>query len=589
MINWNGTIAAGTNVTVTFGAVAMAYLGPIANSVVILGAGETFTRTVPLEIDGAICGVTKAQANPILSPGPAGVWDSDAVRSPTVIKTADGYRMYYSGRTASGYNRSYRVGLATSPDGINWTRFSSNPLGFNVLSDWRPDDFIAGSVLVEGLVFKMWYTGIDYTGVAKIGYATSNDGLFWQMHPSGPVLQAGAAPWESVEVSDPVVIRDDATYHMWYSGSDGATRRIGHATSANGIDWVRDPANPVVDIGAPGAWNWLEVFAPSVVKVGPEYKLWYSGKTLPSAGQTGFALSSNGSAWTAPKMLLPRGPAGAFDALGAEDAFALVEDGTYRLWYTGVDEDDQATIGSATAEIRGPGALPASPVYLPLMLKPATQPDPCAAYYKDDFGNPASGWPDSENGYRRFAYVDGTYQMWVKQPQQGWSVTPGANVTDVTASVSGRRTAGTLGAYGIQFGIDPAWTGFYEFIVEGTEYSIWRYDGGGDWTVLKGWEHNGRIEGGTAWNRLKVVRNGANIAVYANGQLLTNVNDVKFMRLGRIALVTYSTAGSGVDARFDDFTLYPAGCGPTVTRTAMELGKPEVHPASLPPRLRRTR
>ena len=68
------------------------------------------------------------------------------------------------------------------------------------------------------------------------------------------------------------------------------TLRIGHATSSNGTNWIKDPANPVLDIGSPGAWDWLHVYGPSVVKVGAEYKLWYSGETLPAAWQTGYAL-----------------------------------------------------------------------------------------------------------------------------------------------------------------------------------------------------------------------------------------------------------------------------------------------------------
>ena len=78
------------------------------------------------------------------------------------------------------------------------------------------------------------------------------------------------------------MIKEGSTYHLWYTGNDGMTLRIGHATSSDGINWTKDPANPVLDIGSPGAWDWLNVYGPSVVKVGAEYKLWYSGETLPA-------------------------------------------------------------------------------------------------------------------------------------------------------------------------------------------------------------------------------------------------------------------------------------------------------------------
>jgi hypothetical protein len=45
VITWTGTVDAGEAVTVTFGAIAGAKLGQIANSALIAGAGEVFTRT----------------------------------------------------------------------------------------------------------------------------------------------------------------------------------------------------------------------------------------------------------------------------------------------------------------------------------------------------------------------------------------------------------------------------------------------------------------------------------------------------------------------------------------------------------------
>lgn len=48
------------------------------------------------------------------------------IARPSVLRTARGYRMWYSTRMRSGYRedaaRSYRMGYAESPDGLNWTR-----------------------------------------------------------------------------------------------------------------------------------------------------------------------------------------------------------------------------------------------------------------------------------------------------------------------------------------------------------------------------------------------------------------------------------------------------------------------------------
>ena len=64
--------------------------------------------------------------NPLISPGPTGSWDALGATFASVIydDRVGEYRMYYH-----GYNSSYhQVGLATSPDGINWTKYSGNPI-----------------------------------------------------------------------------------------------------------------------------------------------------------------------------------------------------------------------------------------------------------------------------------------------------------------------------------------------------------------------------------------------------------------------------------------------------------------------------
>ena len=177
---------------------------------------------------------------------------------------------------------------------------------------------------------------------------------------------------------------------------------------------------------------------------------------------------------------------------------------------------------------------------------------PCAAYYTDNFSDPASGWPVGDDGNRTYAYPDGQYQILVKTPSAGWWATPGAKATDFTASVSAHRTSGALGVYGILFGINEDWSQLYEFIVEDTYFSIWKYNNG-SWTALQDWTASSHINAGTAWNRLKLVRNGTSIVVYANNQLLATVSDSSFTGLRRIGLVAQSPDDSGLDARFDDF------------------------------------
>jgi hypothetical protein len=264
------------------------------------------------------------------------------------------------------------------------------------------------------------------------------------------------------------VLKIDSTYHLWYEGDDGATSRIGHATSQDGLIWIKDTANPVLDLGPSGEWDWLHAYGPSVISYNNTFLMWYSGHTLPATWQTGYARSKDGSNWTRQEKLISPGSPGTFDDQAADYSTALVEGNLFKIWYSGSREGGAYAIGHATARACGAVNASISQVYLPLVQKESSS--PCPAYYTDDFSDPGSGWPISDNINRKFSYIGGEYQIQVKDPLILWSVTPGAKATDFTASVSARRANSNEGGYGLTFGID--------------EDKGQRYDSGGLLTML---------------------------------------------------------------------------------------------------------
>lgn len=577
-INWNGDVNTGGSVAITFGAIVEPTIGSIVNAAVITGGGETITRTATVNIQeqGQLCNLTKAPGNPVLSIGPNGAWDDDDVWRPTVLKEVSGYKLWY---VADDGSNPSRIGLATSNNGLNWTKYGGNPV-LSPGGGWETGGLSGSSVIFDSGQYKMWYTGFDSSGVGHIGYATSPDGINWTKHGGNPVLSPGGGGWEDADVMFPSVLKLGSTYHMWYEGHDGSTHRLGHATSGDGLNWTKDGANPVLDVGPAGAWDWLSAYGPNVIQYNNTFILWYSGQTLPEAWQTGYALSTNGTNWTRQKLLIPEGPAGAFDNASADYA-AVIADGTdFKVWYSGYN-GAAYTIGYATAKVCS-AAAPApssSPIYLPVVLKAWNSQYPCPAYYTDNFSDPGSGWPISDNSARRYAYVGGQYQIWVKNPNKGWSATPGAKATDFTASVSARRASGTTGGYGIIFGINEDWSQWYEFDIGVNNYSIWKYDNGYA-PALRNWTYSPAVATGTNWNRLKVVRQDSSISVYVNNQLLSTVTDGSFTDFRRIGL----TAGSGSvsnDVRFDNFSLYPASCGVGAAEIDFEMGQPEIHEVPL--------
>lgn len=184
---------------------------------------------------------TRQGAGPVLSPAGGATWDANILWSASVLPDATGYRMWYSGCRCLGTCAAIqcRIGLATSPDGLSWTRHPANPvLGLGPTGSWDAGTTyfpsVVPSVTAAGSL-EMWYTGYGVTGV-HIGHATSPDGVAWTRDPANPVIRAGQPPaWESGEVFAPSVVpvpgagMGQVSYRMWYTGSANFIYRIGLA------------------------------------------------------------------------------------------------------------------------------------------------------------------------------------------------------------------------------------------------------------------------------------------------------------------------------------------------------------------------
>lgn len=558
-INWDGVVPADGGVTIKFKTIVNAPSQPghsIQNSAIVEGGGDSITESALAVVAGSLCNMSRGGNAPVLT-GSA-PYDSGGALLPAVLKEGGTYKLWY---TAIGSDNVERIAYATSPDGLTW-----NKQGVVLSPDqgWEGKALSAPSVIKDGGTYKMWYDGRDSSGTTRIGYAYSADGVVWIKNGKWVLAPTGA--WDAANVNSPSVLKADGAFHMWYSGFDNATNRIGHATSADGIIWAVDPVNPVFDIGAPGKWDWLQVYAPRVLAFGGRYFMWYSGSSLPSAPEIGLATSSDLVTWTRQGKAISKGAAGSFDSNRAANAAVIVDGAQFKFWYSAVNSTSAYTLGYVAVDYVypsecHPSVSPPSPSvsYLPYLVKNAQVPN-CPAYYSDGFQDPKSGWPVSNDSYSTFAYVNGQYQIKMKKAGLWTAASPGAKATDYIASVTAHRTSGRTGSYGLIFAINPDWTEFYAFFVYDTQYSVWRY-GNSKWTPLKNWTVSKYVATSSKPNRLKVNRSGSSISVYANDQLLTTVNDGSYMDIRRIGLYASSPSTGAIDARFDDFSLYPANCG----------------------------
>lgn len=204
--------------------------------------------------------------------------------------------------------------------------------------------------------------------------------------------------------------------------------------------------------------------------------------------------------------------------------------------------------------------------HLPLIARYALS---CGFF--DDFHNPDSGWwPKGKSGddIIEWGYADNEYQILIKDRDRWKEITTLITTTSsptFTLEVDVRYATPDLGSgQGLVFGDGS--DGFYMFVVrsETQQYSIWKYYKIINlWSALRDWASSPSVNAGQTPNRLKVVRRGARIDVYANDQFLGTVDDGDFSGDRGVGLIAATFPASGavpVDFRFDNFSLRPPEC-----------------------------
>lgn len=177
---------------------------------------------------------------PILQPGAAGNWDAKQVLAPHVLKTSDGYVMYYSGVGASGIQM---IGMATSKDEVHWTKYNDPATTDTLFADsdpvFQPAEKGAwdGAWVHQPRVFQtadgwvMIYRGVSDTRGAnmKLGLATSRDGIHWERFAGNPIFKPSDIKGAHQFWFTNAVLKDDVIY-LFVEGDISQTTQIYLAT-----------------------------------------------------------------------------------------------------------------------------------------------------------------------------------------------------------------------------------------------------------------------------------------------------------------------------------------------------------------------
>jgi hypothetical protein len=139
---------------------------------------------------------------------------------------------------------------------VKFVPYSRNPVFKADKGKWDARIRERGWIMREDGLYKLWYTGYDDTaeGLRKLGFATSEDGIRWTRHPRSPLLK-------DVWVEDMMVVKHEGKYHMF---AEGRHDRAHQLVSDNGIDWKplgkldvrKKNGQPIADgpYGTPTVW-----------------------------------------------------------------------------------------------------------------------------------------------------------------------------------------------------------------------------------------------------------------------------------------------------------------------------------------------
>lgn len=185
--------------------------------------------------------------------------------------------------------------------------------------------------------------------------------------------------------------------------------------------------------------------------------------------------------------------------------------------------------------------------------------------YFDDFSDPNSGWWIIDRECCKAGYLNGEYQILLKNTKTGrfMSAPDLVLLSDYRIEVDARQASSNASSYsyGLMFGrqISGDTSEHYVYRVGPTtqEYRLNKRNMDGSLSVLIDWTYSSAIHQGMGTNHLRVDRIGTVIYLYINDTLVTTFTDSSFTSPGRDAGVqAFSNYSAPVDVRFDNFSVY---------------------------------
>ena len=256
-------------------------------------------------------------ANPLFQGRGKGNWDEHIRERGWILRDGNQWQMWYTGFEGGGGDDgpSLKLGYATSPDGLQWTRYPDNPL---YDKSWVEDMM----VVRHGDTYYMFAEGKH--DIAQL--LTSTDGIHWSLVGPLDIRLTDDRPISDGPRGTPTAYVENGTWYLFYERRDLG---VWLATSNDTKVWRNVDDEPVLRLG-PGRYDDRQIAMNQIVKHNGYYYAYFhgSGHDNPRLWSTNVAVSKDLFHWTKYRdnPLLP--------IEGNKSSGILVDDGKQFRLYT---------------------------------------------------------------------------------------------------------------------------------------------------------------------------------------------------------------------------------------------------------------
>lgn len=272
---------------------------------------------------------------------------------PVVVEKGKKFYLFYTGKSL-GMGISHHLLCAESEDLPVWKKNRAEVLTTGEGKEWDSDFLAHSYVFQDKDRYRMLYDGSRKGNwLEEIGLAESRDLTSWRKDAGNPVFTVDKnSPWDWRHVSRCSIYKKDASYNLFYAGHDGVRERIGLARGKDITKLKRIQDKPVLDVGKEGTWDEKSISDPRVISWNGTYLMFYSGMDANGIERVGAAESKNLIDWQKYRgnPVLDISP-GKWDAISASRASLFLSGKKLYIFYSGRKRFFYH-IGMAEVEIR---------------------------------------------------------------------------------------------------------------------------------------------------------------------------------------------------------------------------------------------